>query len=71
MNGQRYQKEEEKSVVPSTNAVIHLVPRNEKQQAHKKGETKRETNRQIIRTIRKTNTHSADIRNKLIKELKN
>lgn len=26
MNGQRYQKKEEESVVPSADAVVHLVP---------------------------------------------
>lgn len=28
MNGQRYQKKEEKSVVPSANAIVHLIKMN-------------------------------------------
>lgn len=62
MNGQRYQKKEEESVVPSTNAVIHLVPK------LRNGTTKRETNDKLFDHSKNT---QSDIRNKLIKELKN
>lgn len=43
MNGQRYQKKEEESVVPSTNAVVHLV-RTRKKNTDNKIETSNSSN---------------------------
>lgn len=55
MNGQRYQKKEEKSVVPPANAVVHLVRTNsENGKKERKSENKIEISKQTNKLIRET-----------------
>lgn len=53
MNGQRYQKKEEESVVPSANAVVHLVPNMKRKKMAKE---KNPTNYSIDQTNKQKRT---------------